>query len=224
MNLYKLDAIPLFRMMPLVVGILLFGTGCGEGQTEFDSLASRFSFAADKLEQQKATTLIALQDASLAQEVAIAQPQFNFRSQETLDFVQKWERAGGEVSQLRIEIASTVTSCYEMLDGLLFRAQGINDEEIRVKTVEYVENRRLEFDEAVAETEQAVINMENAMRLGDDIIESLRIVGTANLVSQKIEELQEKQQEAIDSFPNVDTIIREGKKFLNIEFGQEIFT
>ena len=225
MNRYLFDTF--FRYQAGLLGLLLFAVGCGgagEKQSEFEVLASRFSIAAEQLEQQKAVTLVALQDASQAQVVAVAQPEFNFRSAETLDFVQKWEVAGSEVSRLRAEIVNTITSCYEMLDGLLIRAQAINDEEIRTKTVEYVESRRIEFDLAVQETEQAVINMENAMRLGDDIIESLKIVGTANLVSRKIEELQDKQQEAIDSFPNVDTIIREGKRFLNIEFGQEIFT
>ena len=211
------------RVLSGVMLVVILG-GCGESQSEFELLASRFSMAAEKLELQKTETLIALQEASTAQVVAVAQPEFNFQSAQTLEFVQKWQRAGGAVSQLRIEIGNTVTSCYEMLDGLLVRAQAINDDEIRTKTVEYVENRRLEFDRAVQQTEAAVLNMENAMRLGDDIIESLRIVGTANLVSQKIEELQAKQKEAIDSFPNVDNIIQEGKKFLNIEFGQEIFT
>lgn len=207
----------------LVIGPFAL-TGCTRSETsQFDALASRFSFAADNLEAQKEETLVALQDASEAQQVAVMQTSFNFRSPETLAFIQKWEFAGSQVAQLRVEISNTVTSCYNMLDGLRARAEAINDDVIRTETIDYVDRRRLEFDEVVQQTSLAVDKMEGAMLLGDDIIESLRIVGTANLVSEKIDELRLKQQEAIESFAEVEMIIQEGKKFLNIEFGDEIF-
>lgn len=207
----------------MVIGPLVV-SGCTRSESsQFDALASRFSFAADNLEAQKEETLVALQDASEAQQVAVLQTSFNFRSPETLDFIQKWEFAGNQVAQLRVEISNTVASCYEMLDGLRGRAEAINDEVIRTETIDYVDRRRLEFEEVVQQTSLAVDKMEAAMLLGDDIIESLRIVGTANLVSEKIDELRLKQQEAIESFAEVEMIIQEGKKFLNLEFGGEIF-
>lgn len=216
--------IPAFLAGLLLVAGVSFASGCTRSESsQFDALASRFSFAADNLEAQKEETLVALQDASEAQQVAVMQASFNFRSPETLAFIQKWEFAGNQVAQLRVEISNTVASCYEMLDGLRARAGAINDEVIRTETIDYVDRRRLEFDEVVQQTSLAVDKMEAAMLLGDDIIESLRIVGTANLVSEKIDELRLKQQEAIESFAEVEMIIQEGKKFLNIEFGDEIF-
>lgn len=186
-------------------------------------LASRFTVAAEKLETQRARTLEALQAASEAQVIAVTQEEFDFKSEETLAFVLRWETAGAEVSQLRRDVQVTVSSCYEMLDGLRLRAEAINDQEIRTRTVNYVDQRMAEFESAVGQTESAITTMENAMRLGNDIIESLRIVGTANLVRQKIGELEIKQKEAISRFPDVDSIIQEGRKFLNIEFGEELF-
>lgn len=204
--------------------VLLFVVfGCARPQSQYEMLASRFTVAAEKLETQRTRTLEALQAASEAQVVAVTQEEFDFRSDETLRFVLAWETAGTEVSQLRRDVQLTVTSCYELLDGLRARAERINDEDIRNETVRYVDQRREEFNVAVVQTENAIASMENAMVLGNDIIESLRIVGTANLVQQKIGELEDKQKEAIALFPNVDTIIQEGRRFLNIEFGEEIF-
>ncbi len=203
--------------------ILVFIWGCSKQQSQYEMLASRFTVAAEKLEDQRSKTLYALQAASEAQVIAVTQEQFDFKSDETLAFVLQWETAGAEVSQLRRDVQNTVTSCYEMLGGLRIRAEAINDAEIRTRTVEYVDLRRQEFDLAVNQTEAAINSMENAMVLGTDIIESLRIVGTANLVRQKIGELESKQAEAISRFPDVDSIIQEGRKFLNIEFGEEIF-
>ena len=210
-----------FGLVFMVVVVLF--SGCASPQSQYEMLASRFTVSAEKLETQRSRTLEALQAASEAQVVAVAQEEFDFKSQETLAFVLQWEAAGAEVNQLRRDVESTVTSCYEMLAGLRTRAENINDPEIRTRTVEYVDQRQLEFEDAVIQTEEAINSMENAMVLGNDIIESLRIVGTANLVRQKIGELELKQQEAISRFPDVDSIIQEGRKFLNIEFGEEIF-
>ncbi len=209
----------LFRGVCLM--LLLVVVGCARPQSQYDMLASRFTVAADKLEKQRTRTMEALQVASEAQTVAIMQEDFDFRSDETLAFVLSWETAGSEVSQLRRDVQITVGSTYEMLDGLRSRAQRINDPDIRDRTVTYVEQRRQEFDVAVLQTENAILSMEAAMQLGDDIIESLRIVGTANLVRQKIGELQDRQAEAIAAFPNVDSIIQEGRRLLNIEFGEQ---
>ena len=203
--------------------MVLVASSCSPQQSQYDMLASRFTVSAEKLETQRTRTLEALQAASEAQVVAVAQEEFDFKSDETLAFVLQWEAASVEVNQLRRDVQTTVTSCYEMLAGLRTRAEAINDPEIRTRTVEYVDQRQVEFEDAVLQTESAINSMENAMILGNDIIESLRIVGTANLVRQKIGELESKQKEAISRFPDVDSIIQEGRKFLNIEFGEEIF-
>ncbi len=211
------------RITACVLVVLFITSSCAKRQSQYDMLASRFTVAAEKLETQRTRTLEALQVASEAQVIAVTQEEFDFKSEETLAFVLRWETAGAEVSQLRRDVQVTVSSCYEMLDGLRLRAEAINDQEIRTRTVNYVDQRMAEFETAVGQTESAITTMENAMRLGNDIIESLRIVGTANLVRQKIGELETKQQEAISSFPDVDSIIQEGRKFLNIEFGEELF-
>lgn len=209
--------------MVLAFAVLIGASGCGRQQSQYEMLASRFTVAAEQLEKQRYKTLDALQVASEAQVVAVTQEEFDFKSPETLAFVLEWENAGVEVSQLRRDVENTVISCREMLGGLRIRAESINDPEIRTRTVNYVDERAQEFEIAVSQTEDAIISMENAMVLGNDIIESLRIVGTANLVRQKIGELESRQQEAISRFPDVDSIIEEGRKFLNIEFGEEIF-
>ena len=210
-------------MAACVLVLLFISSSCAKQQSQYDMLATRFTVAAEKLETQRARTLEALQAASEAQVIAVTQEEFDFKSEETLAFVLRWETAGSEVSQLRRDVQVTVSSCYEMLDGLRLRAEAINDQEIRTRTVNYVDQRMAEFESAVGQTESAITTMENAMRLGNDIIESLRIVGTANLVRQKIGELETKQKEAISRFPDVDSIIQEGRKFLNIEFGEELF-
>ena len=203
--------------------MLLGICGCSRPQSQYEMLASRFTVAADKLESQRTQTLEALQAASETQVVAVMQEDFDFRSPETLAFVLQWEVASAEVFQLRRDVQNTVTSSYELLDGLMMRAEAINDPEIRTQKMSYVDQRRQEFELAVRQTEDAILNMERAMMLGNDIIESLRIVGTANLVKSKIGELETLQKEAIARFSDIDTIIKEGRKFLNIEFGQEIF-
>lgn len=203
--------------------VLFAFIGCARPQSQYEMLASRFTVAAEKLEQQRTRTLEALQVASEAQVVAVEVEEFDFRSDETLAFVLSWETAGSEVSQLRRDVQITVTSCYEMLDGLRLRAERINDPDIRDRTVTYVDQRRQEFEVAVQQTEFAIASMEDAMQLGNDIIESLRIVGTANLVRQKIGELQDRHAQAIAAFPNVDSIIQEGMRLLNIEFGEDNF-
>ncbi len=135
----------------------------------------------------------------------------------------QWEVASAEVSQLRRDVQNIITSSFELLGGLMTRAESINDQEIRTQTMNYVDQRRQEFEIAVRQTEDAIVSMESAMLLGNDIIESLRIVGTANLVKRKIGELETRQKEAMLRFSDVDSIIEEGRKFLNIEFGQDIF-
>ena len=208
----------------IVVAVLLLGIfGCSRQKSQYEMLASRFNVAADKLESQRSKTLVALQAASETQVVAVMQEEFDFRSPETLAFVLQWEIASAEVFQLRRDVENIVTSSFELLGGLMTRAESINDEEIRQQTMNYVDERRREFEFAVGQTEEAIQSMENAMMLGNDIIESLRIVGTANLVKRKIGELEILQKEAILRFSDVDSIIKEGRKFLNIEFGQEIF-
>ena len=209
----------------LLVAFLLFTlqAGCGPQQTQYEMLASRFTVTAEKLEDQRYRTMEALQAASEAQVIAVSQVEFDFRSPETLAFILNWEAAGVEVTQLKIDIDNMVTSCFEMLGGLRTRAERINDPDIRMRTVEYVDERLQEFQSAVNQTDIAIGRIENAMQLGNDIIESLRIVGTANLIQQKIGELESKKEEAMASFPDVDSIIAEGYKFLNIEFGEEIF-
>ena len=207
-----------------MVAVLLLGIfGCSRQKSQYEMLASRFNVAADKLESQRSKTLVALQAASETQVVAVMQEEFDFRSPETLYFVLQWEIASAEVFQLRRDVENLVTSSFELLGGLMTRAESINDEEIRQQTMNYVDERRREFEFAVGQTEEAIQSMENAMMLGNDIIESLRIVGTASLVKRKIGELEILQKEAILRFSDVDSIIKEGRKFLNIEFGQEIF-
>ncbi len=199
----------------------LLVTGCARPQSQYEMLASRFTVAADKLENQRNRTLEALQIASEAQEVAVMQEEFNFRSDETLGFILSWDTAGNEVAQLRRDVQNMVTSCYEMLDGLRGRAERINDADIRSRTVTYVDQRRQEFEFAVQQTEDAIRRMESAMLLGNDIIESLRIVGTANLVRQKIGELESKHADAIAALSNLDSIIQEGRRLLSIELGEQ---
>jgi hypothetical protein len=184
--------------------------------------ASRCSFAAANLENQTVETLVALQEASDAQHIALAQPVFSFRSEETLAFIQSWKYAGNEVTELRAEIGNTVTSCYEMLDGLNARAAVINDSLIRIHTIDYVAERRKEYDTAVQKTYNTLNDIESMIFLGNDIIESMRIVGTANLVGPRIEELNQMHQEVINRFSNLNSIVDEGKRLLNIELGKEV--
>ena len=209
------------RLLFPIFGVIVLFCGC-TAKSDPERLASKFSFAAEKLQAQKSETLSALQTASTARAEAIAQEDFSFKSQETLQFVASWEEADVEVAELRLEITNTVQRCYELLDDLHARAEAINDEEIRGKTIEYVAERRREFEAAVQKTEQSIANMESMMSLGQDIIESLRIVGTANLVRGKIQELEIKQREALANFPDVEHIIEEGKRFLNLELGQDV--
>ncbi len=203
-----------------LAGVLLLAVqwGCTATNTNNENaLATRFSQAIQGVEAQQGQVLQVMGEATASQQNILLNAQMQFNEQETLAFIEKWEQANVAVVQLRASLDDLNLNYYPMLDQLRLRAQAINDPFIRDQTLGYLEDTQRAYDVQAQEAQRCLDNLDASIRLGNDIVEALKIIGSANFIRGKLEELGRVCQESMDGLQQVNRLVDQGRDLLGLE-------
>ncbi len=200
----------------LLLPLLLVQIGCAT-QTSGNALAARFNQAIQGLETQQRETVSVIQQATEAQDAIVLQTEYRFEQQETIDFIQKWEQANLQVNRLRQSLAELNQSYRPMLQQLRLRAEAINDPYIRQETIAYLADTEQAYEVQAQEAARCIEELEATIRLGNDIVEALRIIGSARFIRIKMEELKRVCEDSMEGLEQVNRLVNQGRDLLDVE-------
>lgn len=203
-----------------LAGVLLLAVqwGCtATNSSGENALAARFSQAIRGVETQQSQVLQVMGEATASQQNILLNAQMQFNEQETVVFIEKWEQANIAVVQLRASLDDLNMNYYPMLEQLRLRAMAINDSFIRDQTLGYLEDTQRAYDIQAQEAQRCLDDLDASIRLGNDIVEALKIIGSANFIRGKLEELGRVCQESMDGLQQVNRLVDQGRDLLGLE-------
>ncbi|MEZ4703400.1 MAG: hypothetical protein R2834_23925 [Rhodothermales bacterium] len=204
--------------LPLLVFLLVIPSGCTATNTNGDNaLAARFNRAIQGVETQQTQVQRVMQEATESQQNILFSAQVQFNEKETVAFIEKWEQANVAVNQLRASLDDLNQNYYPMLEQLRFRAQAINDPYIRDQTLSYLDDTQRAYDVQAQEAQRCIDDLDASIRLGNDIVEALKIIGSANFIRIKLEELGKVCKESMEGLKQVNRLVDQGRDLLGLE-------
>ena len=217
---------PRAKKLPIITQVsclLILTLSACTVRSDYERLSQKVTLAAVQLQEQKEDTRDAVQEAAEAQQVALNQEQFKFRSDQTAAFIEKWKQAEFEVNQLDLRLGAAVEEYYAFFDFQLTQANNISDPSIRDATLAYVQSNYDKFSGQIGITQSGIQKLTEDIALGNDIIQSLQIVGEVNLVMERISEMRPLGPEALAQIELIDDLVQEGKQLLNLELNENLF-
>lgn len=205
-------------MVVLLPALLASLVGCRATSTGPENgLAARFGQAIQAVENQQQQVVQVMGEATAAQQNILFNAQQHFNEQETVAFIERWEQANVAVNQLRASLDDLNLNYYPMLEQLRLRAQAINDPFIRDQTLGYLEDTQRAYDTQAQEAQRCIDDLDASIRLGNDIVEALKIIGSANFIRIKLEELDKVCRESMQGLQEVNRLVDQGRGLLGLE-------
>jgi len=179
--------------------------------------ASNLKDQIESFSAQKESTKTAFIEAANAQDAA-RKIQFRFKDSKTSTFVSRWESADEEVKDLRNQFDELSDSAEDFFDYIDDQIEDINDSSIKDRMLSATNARARSFGKSVSSADEAIDALEDTIQKGTDIIIALKISGALGALDEQMHELGVLSDIARVKFDEIDLLISEGTRLLDIEF------
>lgn len=200
-----------------LVASLMASTAC-DRRTQLQVFAGAVEGAARALEEQKAETAESLSAAEQARKEALQRVQFSFTSPETQRFIDRWKQAEREVQQLRSDFNELLEKTDFFFAYAEKKMRAIRDSSLQSRSERAIAKKKSSFSAASGATHRAISELEETVARGNDLIAALEIAGVLGSVATEVENLGALQDRAIEKMPEMESLISEGKRLVEVEY------
>jgi hypothetical protein len=200
-----------------VLVLLVVEWACTASPRTSDALAARFNEAIEGAQAQQGQVQQVIGEAVELQNAILSQGEFRFEEKTTVAFIEKWAEANLAVERLRASLADMNQNYLPMLEQLRTRAQAISDPYIRGQTLGYLDDTQQAYDRQAQEAQKCLQDLDASILLGNDIVEALKIIGSANFIRVKLEELGQVCRQSVAGLQQVNRLVNQGRDLLGLE-------